>query len=187
MLDCYAEASSPLAFNFFDEMLKKNLPVDGGTFSAYAKACIFQDERIRLLEMVELMRAEGVLQMELSKPIRQEVYEAQKKYSKSNLKRTPVTISNEMRKKGIDYFEEFRGVGTIGEIPWGRRVDLHSPEVMDLLQPYLQKYTVKLENLAKIEISSNLPPSERDTKLPESMMNEINAIDDPLLDALRAN
>eukprot|EP01080_Neovahlkampfia_damariscottae_P012065 gene12065-5559_t len=186
MLDCYAEAASPVAFSFFHEMLKNGLPVDGGTFNAYAKACIFQDERIRLVEMVELMRVHGVLQLELSKPVRQEIYAAQKRYSKYNDARKPVNIANEMEKKGIDVFEDFRGIGTFGEIPWGRRVDLHSPEVMQYLQPYLQKYTVDIEKFSDIDISSKLPPHPNDAKIPKSA-EFMNDPYDPLLDSLKAN
>lgn len=80
MLDCYAETRNPLAFSFFDYLRRSKKKLDGMTFNSLAKAIIFRDERHQLIEMTEIMKVEGVLQIELSRPVRQEIYEAHQKH-----------------------------------------------------------------------------------------------------------
>jgi hypothetical protein len=184
MLDNYAEAESPLAYTFFKQMLKNELPVNGGTFNAYAKACIFLDERHKLIDMVELMRVEGVLQMELSKPVRDEIHEAFKKYSKNSESRKPTNIALDLHEKGIDHFESLRVVGNIGEMPWGRRVDIHSPELMKYLTPHLQKYTIDMNKLME---PKDLQSYQHKVVLPADFERSLKEADDPLLDSLIVN
>jgi hypothetical protein len=184
MLDNYAEAQSPLAYSFFNQMLKNEFPVNGGTFNAYAKACIFMDERHKLVDMVELMRVEGVLQMELSKPVRDEIHAAFQKYSKYSEARKPTNIAKDQHEKGIDHFESLRIVGNVGEMPWGRRVDIHSPELMKYLTPHLQKYTIDMNKLME---PKDLASYQHKLVLPVDIERSIQEADDPMLDALIVN
>jgi hypothetical protein len=164
MLDVYAEAASPYAEVFFRQMLEKKMPIDGVTFNTYAKACIFRDERIKLVEIPELMRVEGVLQRELSQPVREEITAAYNKhiaplkYKKENqtgrfLKTRGYDVPVRGGGEREDFFEELRNVR-----PWGRYVDLKDTKFLNLLDyTHLHKFTVNYDLLANTTKISDHP------------------------------
>jgi hypothetical protein len=140
MLENYAEARVDLYEVFFKQMIQKKLPVNGATFSAYAKGIIFRDEREKLINMVELMRVEGVLQSELSKPMRSEIFSAF--HNKSTFYKTKNRGMLEFMKDGKeDPFLEFRDLKGSNSQPWGRHVDTKSLSLMSLMKPHIDRYT----------------------------------------------
>lgn len=153
MLDVYAEVASPYAETFFRQLLSVKMPVDAVTFNTYAKSCIFRDERIKLVEIPELMRVEGVLQRGLSQPVRDEIqyaynkHTAPLKYKHENQRerfikpKTPLDASEHNE----DFFKDLREVR-----PWGRYVDLKDTKFLKLLEyTQLHKFTVDYDLIAQ--------------------------------------
>jgi hypothetical protein len=149
MLDAYSESRSPMAFSFFDQLISKKLPVDGVTFNTYAKACIFMDQRIRLVQLPELMRVEGIMQKELSAPVRLEIKRAFEIHALPDaLKQKNIDSQYYLEsKKGIndtqhgDFFEDLMNVQ-----PWGRRIDERDYIFMKLLDDTtLKKFRIDID------------------------------------------
>ena len=169
MLDCYAEARNRFASFYFHQMLEKKLPVNGMSFNAYAKACIFMDERERLAEVPELMRVHGVLNNELSEPVRQEINRAYEQYSVKHYKKTAdyafykQHTDQSIRAHYMDPFEAIRSYPV-----WGRRIDYGDYKFMKLLKPYLDKYALDVDKLLAMK-----QPSSQSSKLP----NEVHKIE----------
>lgn len=161
MLDVYAEVASPYAETFFRQMLTQKLPVDGVTFNTYAKSCIFRDERIKLTDIPELMRVEGVLQRELSQPVRDEINAAYNKYTAPLKYKKENQNARFMKPRGFDapgveredFFGDLRQTR-----PWGRYVDLKDTKFLKLLEySQLHKFTVDYDFIAQTTPISEHP------------------------------
>ena len=173
MLDVYAEARDPFAFNFFDQMVAnssaahysnqnieksryKRSPkllgsLNGITFNTYAKACLFLDQRIRLVEMAERMRVEGVLQSELSQPVRLEIKHALETYTEQFHKQHRSELLPEGPHDLIasDLFYDLRDFLIIDpdeedNAAWGREVDTRDFKFMKFLKPTQDLYKIDL-------------------------------------------
>ena len=179
MLDVYAEARDPFAFNFFEQMVAnsssahfskqkldektryKRSPkllgsLNGVTFNSYAKACIFMDHRIKLVEMAERMRVEGVLQAELSKPVRLEIKEAIETYTKQFHKQHRSELLSEGPHDMIatDHFADLRDFLVIDpeeedNAAWGREIDTRDFKFMKFLKPTQDMFKIELGDAFK--------------------------------------
>lgn len=150
MMDVYAEARNDRIYPFFEQMLQKEIPVDGMTFNILAKAAIFMDQRHKLAFLPELMRVEGVLQKELSKPVRQEIFSAMKKHS-HYFKRDDMSVKS--MKKEVERRQalllEFKNTSHVFMNKWGRDEDIHSYHVFNSAKPYLEKYLIDPAKIQK--------------------------------------
>lgn len=156
MLDVYAEAASPYAETFFRQLLQAKVPVDAITFNTYAKSCIFRDERVKLVDIPELMRVEGVLQRGLSQPVRDEInyaynkYTAPLKYKRENqmerfMKPTSASVVMDPSKPREDFFQDLRQVR-----PWGRYIDLKDTKFLKMLEyAQLHKFSLDYDLIAQ--------------------------------------
>ena len=122
MLDVYAEARSPFAFDFFERICRNYHP-NADTFTSMTKACIFLDERKRLVRVREQMRLHGILDRELAPSILQEIVEASERYTQRATHNYKDDIMSDLR----------------AEQSWGRLVDSRDIEFKKLLEPYLEK------------------------------------------------
>lgn len=179
MMDVYAEARNDRIYPFFEQMMTKKIPTDGMTFNALAKAAIFLDQKHKLVYLPELMRVEGVLQKELSKPVRAEIYEAMKNHShyyKDNDTKPKAYYKDKERRDTILF--EFRTSTHILTNKWGRDEDIHNYSFWRDAKPYLEKYTIdtskvltpKLDRMHSYEIndfSLDLPEEIKGPVLPK--------------------
>lgn len=76
MLDAYAESRNPKAFDLFNVFVDSNMKLDSQTFINYIKACLFMDERDKLVELNELMKMHGIIYTELPELHRKEILHA---------------------------------------------------------------------------------------------------------------
>ncbi len=182
MLDVYSEARDTKAFAFFETILLRKFPVNGITFNTYAKACIFRDERIRLVRMTELMRVEGVLQKELSAPIRKEIIESYRTHTEDNY-----AYSKEYRRlKENDDLIRDRLFTPIFEIAsWGRLVDLKDLEFLEAIKPYLDKYTIDVHRVSNFKLGNETDRAEQDKQM-VTKYSELYREDVPSPDSLDA-
>ncbi|KAL9652740.1 hypothetical protein ABK040_010774 [Willaertia magna] len=190
MLDVYSESRDPFAFKFFEQMIanssgahyankqfssegkqryKRNPrllgSLNGVTFNNYAKACIFMDQRVRLVEMVERMRVEGVLQSELSKPVRDEIKHALETYTEQFYKKHRSELLPEGLHDRIatDYFADLRDFMIIdtddeANLAWGREVDTRDFKFMKYLKPTHDMYRIELSDAFRETVSAPKVP-----------------------------
>ncbi|KAG2374118.1 hypothetical protein C9374_011197 [Naegleria lovaniensis] len=174
MLDVYAESRDPFAFKFFEQMVANsssahfsNQKIDqktrfkrspkllgslnGITFNTYAKACIFMDHRMKLVEMAERMRVEGVLQSELSKPVRLEIKHALETYTQPlhKVHRAELLSEGPHDMIATDHFADLRDfliidVDDENAAAWGRDVDTKDFKFMKFLKPTHDMYKIDL-------------------------------------------
>lgn len=150
MLDVYAESRHKSMFPFFEQMVFKNLPLNGQTFNIFSKGCIFMDDRMRLVELGEMMRVEGVMQRELAEPIRKEITDAYRDHTIENYpysKSYRFLLDNERRLKDelLDPIIETPG--------WGRMIDVRDIRFLEILKPYLDKYIINADEISRMYLA----------------------------------
>eukprot|EP00818_Percolomonas_sp_WS_P003990 CAMPEP_0117438792 /NCGR_PEP_ID=MMETSP0759-20121206/2237_1 /TAXON_ID=63605 /ORGANISM="Percolomonas cosmopolitus, Strain WS" /LENGTH=237 /DNA_ID=CAMNT_0005230497 /DNA_START=290 /DNA_END=1000 /DNA_ORIENTATION=+ len=132
MLDVYAEARNPKAFELFNVFLDSNMKLDSQTFINYIKACLFMDERSKLVELSEYMRVHGILYSELPELHRKEVVHAlglyrekakQEQSRNAELAQLPDKLRPIHDAEVSDPFTEIRRVR-----PWGRVNDRYDKQ-----------------------------------------------------------
>eukprot|EP00817_Percolomonadidae_sp_ATCC50343_P005224 CAMPEP_0117429098 /NCGR_PEP_ID=MMETSP0758-20121206/8672_1 /TAXON_ID=63605 /ORGANISM="Percolomonas cosmopolitus, Strain AE-1 (ATCC 50343)" /LENGTH=191 /DNA_ID=CAMNT_0005215847 /DNA_START=572 /DNA_END=1147 /DNA_ORIENTATION=+ len=117
LLDAYAEGRSKRALRYFETLIRSSqTPVILDTFTAYIKACLFLDERPRLIYLPQLLHKEGIPQGALPKIHQQEIKAAVNRYAAHNEK--PASIRKKEELNDVNPLEQLRQVKT-----WGQQVD----------------------------------------------------------------
>jgi len=176
MLDVYAEARNDRIYPFFEQMIQKELPIDGMSFNTFAKAMIFLDQRYKLVFLPEMMRIEGVLQKELSKPVRQEIFEAMGKHSFEYKARdnSPKVVKEEIVSRA-GLWAEFRNPSHILMNKWGREEDIHDFHIYKDIKPVLGKYLVDPSKVLKPDFTTmhTYDSGHKDPMIPDDIKGPV--------------
>jgi hypothetical protein len=154
MLDVYAEGRNDRILPFFEQMVQKKISVNGLSFNSLAKALIFMDQRHKLVYLPEMMRVEGVLQKELGRPIRSEIFEAMKQHShyyKADDLKTP-SMNREIEER-FKVFSQFTNSSHVLMNAWGRDEDIHHYTVYKRTKPLMEKYKVDFSKVLTPDFS----------------------------------